>query len=82
VVQSLSNLADLYSVQGRYADAEPLYQKSLDIGERALGPEHPGVAGIQEKYAELLRKAKRVAEAEKLEARAKAIRAKQAKASP
>ena len=29
--------------QGRYAEAEPLYRRSLAILEKALGPEHPDV---------------------------------------
>ena len=41
---SLNNLAELYHDQGRYADAEPLYQRSLAISEKALGPDHPDVA--------------------------------------
>ncbi len=44
VATGLNNLANLYSAQGRYAQAEPLYQRSLAIDEQALGPEHPGVA--------------------------------------
>jgi tetratricopeptide (TPR) repeat protein len=44
VALSLSNLAQLYDRQGRYADAEPLYQRSLDIREKALGRDHPDVA--------------------------------------
>jgi len=31
-------LAVLYSVQGRYAEAEPLYKRSLEIWEKNLGP--------------------------------------------
>ncbi|MFZ3327054.1 MAG: tetratricopeptide repeat protein [Methylocella sp.] len=38
---SLNNLAALYDDQGQYAQAEPLYQRALTIGEKALGPEHP-----------------------------------------
>ena len=34
----------LYKDQGRYADAEPLYKRSLAIREKALGPDHPDVA--------------------------------------
>ena len=34
----------LYHAQGRYAKAEPLYQRALAIREKALGPEHPDVA--------------------------------------
>ncbi len=33
-----------YQYHGRYADAEPLYERSLAILEKALGPEHPEVA--------------------------------------
>ena len=73
---SLNNLALLYDAQGNYAQAEPLYKRSLAIVEKALGPEHPDVATALENYADLLRKTKREAEAENLEARAKAIRAK------
>ena len=72
---SLNNLAGLYRDQGKYAQAEPLYQRALAIREKALGPEHPDTATSLENYALLLRKTGRSAEAAKLEARAKAIRA-------
>ena len=42
--QSLNNLARLYTGQGRYAEAEPLYQRSLAIREKAFGRDHPNVA--------------------------------------
>ncbi len=32
---------EIYRAQGRYAEAEPLDQRALAIGEKALGPEHP-----------------------------------------
>ncbi len=41
---SLNNLAELYRAQGQYAQAEPLYKRSLAIVEKALGPDHPNVA--------------------------------------
>ena len=44
VAKSLNNLAELYRYQGRYAEAEPLYKRSLAIREKALGPDHPDVA--------------------------------------
>ncbi len=72
----LNNLAGLYQAQGRYAEAEPLYQRSLAIVEKALGPEHPHVATALENYAALLRETERENQAEAMEARAKAIRAK------
>ena len=79
---SLNNLALLYKDQGRYAEAEPLYKRALAIWEKALGPEHPHVATILENYAALLRKTERTTEATKMEARAKAIRAKRADQNP
>ncbi len=75
---SFNNLALLYQAQGRYPEAEALYERSLAIGEKALGAEHPDVAQSLENYAALLRKTRRGAEAENMEARAKAIRAKHA----
>jgi tetratricopeptide (TPR) repeat protein len=74
VADSINNLAELRRAQGRYAEAEPLYQRSLEIWERTLGPEHPSVAQGLENYAALLRAMGRVAEAEELVARARAIR--------
>ncbi|HIJ44334.1 MAG: tetratricopeptide repeat protein [Rhodospirillales bacterium] len=64
------------------AAAEPLYKRSLLIWEKALGPEHPKVATSLENYAKLLRKTERHAEAEELEARGKAIRARHAEKNP
>ena len=43
VVIRLNNLAVIYQMQGRYAEAEPLYKRALAINEKALGPEHPAV---------------------------------------
>ncbi len=73
---SLNNLAELYRAQGNYAEAAPLYQRSLAILEKALGPEHPNVAQSLENYAALLRKTGRADEAAEKEARATTIRAK------
>ena len=52
------------------------------IREKALGPEHPRVTTSLENYAALLRKTGRGEEADTLEARAQAIRAKHAKENP
>ena len=46
-------LAILYKVQGRYADAEPLYKRALQIYEKALGPDHPNVATNLHNLAQL-----------------------------
>ena len=76
MAQSLNNLASLYQDQGNYAEAEPLYQRSLAIWEKALGPEHPNVAQRLENYAALLRETGRDDRAADMEDRANAIRAK------
>jgi len=36
-------MAEMYQVQGRYAEAEPLLKRSLAITEKALGPDHRDV---------------------------------------
>ena len=73
---SLNNLALLYYAQGKYAEAEPLYQRSLAIWEKALGPEHPDVATSLNNLAALYRAQGKYAEAEPLYQRALAIREK------
>ncbi len=77
VAATLHNLSALLYRQGKYAEAEPLVKRSVAIGEKTLGPEHPTVAAGLENYADLLRKMRRRNEAAKVAARAKAIRAKQ-----
>ncbi len=79
---SLNDLGEVYRLQGKYAEAEPLYKRSLAIYEKALGPEHPNVATSLENYAALLRKTGRSDEATEMEARAKAIWAKHAEQNP
>jgi hypothetical protein len=66
------------TVGGRHGEAEPLYQRALAIREKALGLEHPNVATCLENYALCLQAMERSQEAEPLEARARAIRAKNA----
>ncbi len=63
----------LYDDQGRYVEAEPLYQRSLAISEKALGPEHPDVATSLNNLAELYRDQGRYGEAEPLYQRSLAI---------
>jgi CHAT domain-containing protein len=55
VALSLNNLASLYSSQGRYDDAEPLYKRSLGIWEKTLGPDHPSLGFFMDNLAELYR---------------------------
>ena len=72
---SLNNLALLYYTQGQYAQAESLFERSLAIREKALGPNHPAVATCLENLAELYKATNRPTEAEALKKRAEAIRA-------
>ncbi len=76
MARRLNPLADVYYAQGQYAEAKPLYKRALRIYERTLGKNHPEVAVTLENYADLLRRTNRDAKAKKMEARAKAIRAK------
>ncbi len=66
----LNNLAIIYFEQGRYAEAEPLYQRALRIREQRLGPEHPRVAYPLNNLANLYKEQGRYAEAEPLYQRA------------
>jgi tetratricopeptide (TPR) repeat protein len=73
VATILNNLAALYYDQGRYAEAEPLYNRTLKILEKTLGENHPYFAIALNNYAVLLRKLNRDAEAKEVESRAEAI---------
>ena len=59
---------------GRYAEAEPLLKRALDINEKALGPDHPSVGSSLSNLAELYRAQARYAEAEPLFKRSLTIR--------
>ncbi len=78
---TLNKLALLYHAQGMYAEAEPLYKRSLAIRE-ALGSEHSNLAQGLDNYAALLRTTKREDQAAKLRARARAVRSKHARENP
>jgi tetratricopeptide (TPR) repeat protein len=41
---TLNNIADLYRSRGKLAEAELLLKRSLEIKEKALGPNHPDAA--------------------------------------
>ena len=73
VAIGLSNLASLHRRLGRYAQAEPLYERALAIDEAALGPEHPDTATSLNNLAGLYHDQGRYAEAEPLYQRALAI---------
>lgn len=75
----LNDLGLLYAGEGKYSDAESLYQRALVIREKALGPEHPDLATSFESYAALLRDTDRRAEAGKMEAQAQIIQTNHSK---
>jgi tetratricopeptide (TPR) repeat protein len=66
----------LYERQSRYADAEPLYKRSLVIREKALGPSHPDVALALNNLAGLYHAQGRYTKAEPLFKRSLAVREK------
>jgi tetratricopeptide (TPR) repeat protein len=74
---SLNELALFYKVMGRYAEAEPLYVRSLAIKEKQLGANHPDTATSLNNLAELYRTTGKYAEAEPLYVRSLAIIEKQ-----
>jgi tetratricopeptide (TPR) repeat protein len=43
VAQAHEDLADYYSAEGRYADAEKIYQKTLELKEDMLGRANPAI---------------------------------------
>lgn len=43
-------------IQGKYAEADPMYVRAIDIGERTLGPDHPNLAVWLGNWASLLEK--------------------------
>jgi tetratricopeptide (TPR) repeat protein len=67
-----NDLAKVYALRGKYAEAEPLYRKSLAA--------RPDAARVMTNLAALLRATGRAAEAGDLEARALAARLRQAEA--
>lgn len=47
----LVSLANLYREQGKYAQAEPLYQRAKALLQQHLGPHHPDVTEILQDLA-------------------------------
>ncbi len=53
VATTYNNLAELYYSQGRYSEAEALFQKALEIAELSLAVDHPHTAIIRENLKSL-----------------------------
>ena len=74
--QAMAWLAAVYQAQGRYGEAQPLYQRSLAIREKVQGPEHHDVATLLNNLAGLYQDQGHYREAEPLYLRSLAIREK------
>ena len=61
----MNNLAELYRSQGRYSEAEPLYQEALRFKKKQFGQEHPTVLALLNNIAVLYKDWGRYSEAEK-----------------
>jgi len=73
----LFQMANLYGDQGRYAEAEPLFVRSLSIQKQQLGNDHPSVSLSLNNLAALYRSQERYTEAESFFLKAVSILQKQ-----
>jgi tetratricopeptide (TPR) repeat protein len=71
---TLAMLAMALTLQGRLKEAEPLYQRQLDLREAAGLPEDCGLAECLEGYGQVLAGTGRQAEGDAMKRRAAAIR--------
>jgi CHAT domain-containing protein len=76
LAETLNNLAQLYVLQKRYTEAEPLYRRSLGILEKSYGAEHSKVGTAVNNLAQFYVFQKRYAEAEPLLKRGLSIKQK------
>lgn len=60
LVGPLPHTTPLLAAQGRYDEADPLYLRAIEIGERTLGPDHPDLAKWLNNRAGLLESQVRV----------------------
>ena len=76
IAESLDGMAELYLAEGKITAAEPLFQRSLALREKSLGPSHLDLAKSIYGLADLYEKEGKHNLAEPMYARAKAIREK------
>jgi tetratricopeptide (TPR) repeat protein len=72
--ESLSNLALLYDATGDMKRSDDYFQRAILVGEKGLGADHVEVLQTMDAYAAMLRKAGRIADAKKVEARLKELK--------
>ncbi len=70
LAESLFHVAGLYQLKARYAEAEPLYRRALEIRENALGQDHFDLVEILNRFSDLQRRRGELPEAESLARRA------------
>lgn len=46
---SLAHHTPLLPTQGKYEEADPLYLRAIEIGEKTLGPDHPDLGALLNK---------------------------------
>ncbi|CAM9821168.1 unnamed protein product [Scytosiphon promiscuus] len=66
-------IGDLFQLQAKYIEAEPLYERSQTIREKVLGPEHLSLAHVLVARAQILGQQGRYAEAEPFYERSQVI---------
>ena len=71
---SLNSLGYMYSSQGRYAEAEPLFKQALALRQELLGDRHPDIATSLNNLALLYKSQGRYEEADPLFKQALALR--------
>ena len=76
VAARLYLLANVYTTQAKYAEAEPLYQRALTIRKKSLGAEHLLVADVQNDLPHLFVRQGNYSLAEPLYQHALAVREK------
>ena len=74
IAENLDALVGVYSHQGKYAQAEPLAIRLVDVREKTLGREHPIIASLLETLGQIYYQEGRYAEAEPLFKRSLTIR--------
>jgi eukaryotic-like serine/threonine-protein kinase len=70
----MGNLADVYADEGKYAQAEALFSRTLEISGPALGPEHPYTLSFLLDFASMYQRQGKYALAETYAAQALAGR--------
>ncbi|CAM9343024.1 unnamed protein product [Ectocarpus fasciculatus] len=68
--KDMYNRAERLRIQGKYAEADPVYLEAIEIQQKALGPDHPDLAETLNGRALLLRSQGKYAEADPLNLRA------------